>query len=345
MPLIAAGIGAAANIGTSYLAGQAQKKAAKKAADVARRQGAATSALAQANFNQNAALYNPYAASGMRAHNTLMDLILGPSAAAAPGAGGSALGAYGPTAAPTTEQKLANLMQNMNPKLRSKVLREGGTPEQQLATALRVASPMDRGLYDAYMRENQPSPYASPEAQNAPGSSALSAFDQFRNSTDYQWRLGEGQRGVNTAWAGDFESPAAALAMERYSGHMANEELGNWMNQLAKQEGIGINAAGSLAGFGNDMTQMQAGAGQTAADAGANAYGVAGQAAANTYGAVGQGIGQVAGAAFNPAPQIGANVSSYGGGGGYYGSGGLYGTDMAMPTTFANPYTPGSARI
>lgn len=338
MPLIAAGIGAVAQTGLSWLGGKKAKKQAKKAAKLQAAQSAQNSALAKVLYGENKGLFAPSAVQGQRAGNVLMEMLLG----GPPGGGGGAIqpsalaGVPAGPVQPSVEDQFKYLMAQVGPKRTKKIMQSGGDTASKLQMALGLAHGDEKKLYDAYMTEHTVTPSIYEQgglgangmgggAVDANGNpvSALSAFDQFRNSSDYQWRLGEGQRGVNTAWAGDFESPAAAMAMENYSGHMANQELGTWMDRLAQQQGIGLNSAGNIANAGQNMYGQVTGAQQAATDAKMNQYGVSSQAAQNLYGTAAQGIGQVASAAFAPTGSTGYGGSSYGGGGSVPG-GGIY---------------------
>jgi hypothetical protein len=320
-PLVAAGLGAAAQIGGQYLAGKAQKKAAKKAAARQAAQSKANSALAQAVHQQNVGLFAPSAVQGQRAGNTLMELLLG---APSGGAGGAPVA--GPAAGPTVDDQYAYAMSLLGPKLQA---------------ALANANAQERQQYDAWQMQNQPSIYeagglgAGGTGTGAP--SALSAWDQFRGGTNYQWRLGEGQRALNQGYAGTgLDSGAAQIALQEHGQNFASNELGNWMNQLAQQQGIGLNSAGSIAGAGNTMYGNVSGTNQQATDASAASALVGGQAKANLWGTAGSALGQFASQAFK-AP--GAMGSSYGGDpysatGEFYNQG--YSPEMAQfaPPTF-----------
>jgi len=338
-PLVAAGLGAAAQIGGQYLAGKAQKKAAKKAAARQAQQSKANSALAQAVHQQNVGLFSPSAVQGQRAGNVLNEILLGGPAG---GGGGAypAAGAAGPAAGPTVDDQYAYAMSLLGPKSRRIALRTQGTPEQKLQAALANANAQERQQYDAWTMQNQPSIYEQGGlgAQGTGAPSALSAWDQFRQGTNYQWRLGEGQRAVNQGYAGagGLDSGAAQLALQEQGQNFASNELGNWMNQLAQQQGIGLNSAGSIAGAGNTMYGNVSGTNQQATDASAASALVGGQAKANLWGTAGSALGQFASQAFK-AP--GAMGSSYGGDpysatGEFYNQG--YSPEMAQfaPPTF-----------
>ena len=76
--------------------------------------------------------------------------------------------------------------------------------------------------------------------------------------TNYQWRLGEGQRAINQGYAGlgALDSGAARTAQMEHGQNFASNELANWMSQLFQQQQVGANAAGNLAGVGNTDDQL-----------------------------------------------------------------------------------------
>jgi len=80
--------------------------------------------------------------------------------------------------------------------------------------------------------------------------SANSAFDQFRNSTGYQFRLKEGMNALNSqyAGAGAIKSGAAMKSATEYGQNFASGEFGNYLNALNNQQGVGLSAAGAQAG-------------------------------------------------------------------------------------------------
>ncbi len=131
--------------------------------------------------------------------------------------------------------------------------------------------------------------------------SALSGFDQFRNSTNYQWRLGEGNKALNQGFAANrmLESGAALKGFAEYNQNFASNELGTYMDRLAQQQGFGLTAAGALAGVSTNTTGQIIAANNNAASATGNAALIRGQNTSNMY-------GQVAGA-------LGGLASSFGG--------------------------------
>ncbi len=111
---------------------------------------------------------------------------------------------------------------------------------------------------------------------------AQQAFDTYRNSTGYQFRVGEGMNAINSGYAGagTLQSGAAMRAINDYGQGMASQEFGNYLNALGNQQGLGLSGASALAGVGQNYANslgniyQQNGANQAnAALAGANAMG------------------------------------------------------------------------
>ena len=92
--------------------------------------------------------------------------------------------------------------------------------------------------------------------------SAQSGFDQFRNSTGYQFRLGEGMRALNSGFAGSgmLQSGAAAKSALSLGQNMASQEFNNYLGALGNQQAMGLSAGSALAGVGqnyaNSLTQI-----------------------------------------------------------------------------------------
>jgi len=93
-----------------------------------------------------------------------------------------------------------------------------------------------------------PAPQTGQQAQE-------SAFDTFRNSTGYQFRLGEGLDAVGSAYAGigGLQSGAAMRGINEYGQNFASNEFGNYAGLLSGQQAVGAGAASALAGVGQNF--------------------------------------------------------------------------------------------
>lgn len=84
---------------------------------------------------------------------------------------------------------------------------------------------------------------------------AQNAFDTFRNSTGYQFRVNEGMDALNSGFAGSglLQSGAALRGLDDYRQGMASGELGNYMALLGQQQAVGAGAASASAGVGQNF--------------------------------------------------------------------------------------------
>lgn len=112
--------------------------------------------------------------------------------------------------------------------------------------------------------QGQPAPQGNPQAN---------AFDMFRNSTGYQFRLGEGARQGNAAFAGagTFRSGARDKALLEYGQNFASNEFGNYFGMLGEQQNLTTGAANAMSGvnttYANNAGNLAVANGQTLANA------------------------------------------------------------------------------
>lgn len=143
------------------------------------------------------------------------------------------------------------------------------------------------------------------------------AFENFRNSTGYQFRLGEGMNAVsgNAAARGLLNSGATLRALNQFGQNSASAEFGNFFNQLGGMNDRGTRAVGAVGDARMNAATTNANiAMQGAQGMNANRGGGGNALFGNLIGA---GISAVAGG-FNP-------MSLFGGGGNAIGSDGLRG--------------------
>jgi hypothetical protein len=264
---IGATIGAAAiTAGGAVAASSASKKAANKASDTAAAGSAANTALAREQYANNAARLDPYSQGGMRAGGVLSGML---------GVGD-----------PNSSVDWAAYV-NANPDaLEDHNLRHA---DQSLA---------DYGKYhwaaDGSRRD------LTPFGRQSDGG-ALAAFDAFRNSTNYQFRVNEGQKGfAQGAFAKGYgESGAAMKGLEQYRQNIAANELGTFQDRLFQQQQTGMGAASALAGVGQNMVGNVTANNNNAASAAGNAALINGQAQGQMYGSIAGALGSVA-SSFGP---------------------------------------------
>ena len=135
------------------------------------------------------------------------------------------------------------------------------------------------------------------------------AFENFRNSSGFQFRLNEGMDALNSGFAGAgvLQSGDAMRSAVEFGQNLASNEFGNFTNLLANQQQVGLSGANALAGVStnaaNNLTVQNT---QNAANQ-ANALLSRQNPLANGLGALGSGL-------FG----FGNNaVGGFGGGGGF----------------------------
>lgn len=97
------------------------------------------------------------------------------------------------------------------------------------------------------------------------------AFDNYLNSTNYQFQLGQGEQAVETANAPAFSSSATAKALNTYAQGQAGSALAGYEGLLQTGEGQGIGAGTSLGSINTTNATQQASNDLAAAGVTANA--------------------------------------------------------------------------
>lgn len=193
--------------------------ASKGASNAAKTSAAASdraSAVQEENYNKSAATLSPYVNAGVPATQAINALLGLPGAQQAPAA------SMAPAAAPT------------------------GFPSGNW-----------HGI--AQMIQGQPQGGQTVTAQAPAATSAPvnynSAFDNYRNSTGYQFRLNQGLDAVNSDYAGSgtLQSGAAMKSLNDYGQGMASQEFGNYLGALGNQQALGLSAASAQAGVGQNF--------------------------------------------------------------------------------------------
>lgn len=256
--LAAIGLGAA-GVG-SFLGGKSAKKAATKAADTSLQVANQNNALASDIYGQNQQALSPYMARGNVAGDQMNAMLgLGGGFQAPQGA----QTAYGGAGAPNS---MMSLYSGANP---------GGAP---------------MGLAQQDRPVQQGPQYGVPASRPNPGD----PFEVFRNSTGYQFRLGQGMDALNSGYAGagTLQSGAAMKAAQEYGQNFASNEFGNYMGYLGNQQGVGLSGASALAGVGQNYANSVMTNNNNAGTAVANAALARGanNPFANTLGMIGGGL-------------------------------------------------------
>lgn len=89
-----------------------------------------------------------------------------------------------------------------------------------------------------------PAPAAAGGAPTDPNA----GFNNYLNSTGYQFRLGQGQQAITSSNAarGLLNSGATLKAMQRYGQGLASGEFSNYLNQLGGLSGAGLQAGSAI---------------------------------------------------------------------------------------------------
>jgi len=242
----------------SFLSSKSQNKANARAADTSERNNQANVALARDIYGQNRQILSPFVQRGDTAGNAINALL---------GLGGSQpmQQPTAPTAPATSAPQFSNpLLGAAWQGAQGMMAQEQGGP----ATMDMGGQPAGAayGIGDSAMLGNGISPtmtgsnpmtgqQTAQQAQNA-------AFDNFRNSTGYQFRLGEGLDAVTSAYAGigGLQSGAAMRGINEFGQNFASNEFGNYANLLSNQQAVGAGAGSALAGVGQNFAGTVIGA-------------------------------------------------------------------------------------
>jgi hypothetical protein len=276
----AAIIGGAIAAGGAVAASKIGSNATKKASEVSAGAADRASEVQQNIYNQNSATLSPYVQAGVPA-TAQINALLG----------------LAPSPAQQTVQQFAPQQQAYQPNAMRAMQGLPGWMGSGRADGFDYLSG------DAYNGDffgaPQYQPQGMPQGQtvnSAPTQpSAQSAFDQYRNSTGYQFRFNEGMGALNSGWAGNglLKSGAAAKAAMNYGQGIASAEFGNYLNALGNQQGMGLSAASAQAGVGTNYANSLGNIAMQNGNNQANAALAQGQNSAglvNSLGTIGAGL-------------------------------------------------------
>lgn len=158
--------------------------------------------------------------------------------------------------------------------------------------------PQANAPFQFWSGQQPPQGVASNAANNPPQANpqqaANNAFDNFRNSTGYQFRRDQGQDALNSGYAGAgiLQSGDAMRAATEYGQNFASNEFGNYMGLLANQQGVGLSGASALAGVGQNYANNVTANNNAASSAIANAQLAKQNPLGNMAGMIGGGLFQ-----------------------------------------------------
>ncbi len=253
----------ALSLAGNILASNSQNKANKRAAQTSADNNAANIGLAREIYTGNRQILSPFFERGNAAGNQINALL---------GLGGSQVQG-GPQAASLPGVQ-PNALSQFQPAGQAYGL--GDTPGFRPQNGIPQATGFASGIFNAANTLNRneglystqggpqfnPTATASPTQSLTPQQAANNAFDIFRNSTGYQFRLGEGLDARTSAYSGigAFQSGAALRGIEEYGQNFASNEFANYLNALGAQQATGAGAASSLAGVGQNFAGTVIGA-------------------------------------------------------------------------------------
>lgn len=324
MPIGAALGGAAiAGVGTvaaGALSSSAQTKAARTAADSSLQVADLNNQLIRDTRNENVALATPFYNNGVAAGNALNGLLLGTPSPAPTGALSPPPTPAAPPASGYSGPPLAQIMTmprntgqgaidqylsyyqshpNEDPGF-TNISQFHGDPfsDERAANSVLMARNAYLAAHPAVTTPSGTVPAAVPAS--APVASALSPWDQFRNSTNYQFRYDQGLKATEDQYAtkGALDSGAAEKAKITFGQNFASNEIANYMNLLAGQQNVGLSAGNAVMGVSTNATNAITAQNTNAGNTAANAALVSGNANANMWGTVGNAAGQIGGALF-----------------------------------------------
>lgn len=272
----AAAIGAVGAIGGAVIS----NKGASKAAQATQAAADQSAQVQREIYGQNAAALAPWQQSGLQANSAINALL---------GLGGPSNAMGGATIGQPTAQPVQQAPYTSSPT----------DPLMVRLMRMREGIYGDRPVLSDNLSAGTVNTTAAPTQPNAQ-QQYQTAFDNYKNSTGYQFRLNQGLNAVNSGYAGagTVKSGAAMKAINDYAQGMASQEFGNYLGALGNQQALGFSAASAQAGVGQNYANnmgniaMQNGANQ------ANAALVKSQNTANMIGSIANIGGNILGRGF-----------------------------------------------
>lgn len=287
--LAIAGVAAAATVGGAVISSKAQKSAANTAANAAQNTANQNNALQRETYTQNYKTLNPYSERGNAAGNAINSLL----------GLGQAQNQGGPENVITGQAAPNSGVYSFNPAYG--VSNTNGMITQDGPD---YGGVMGQG-FNGYpgFQVNQPqaggtvqtsAPPADPQADYQ------NAFQNYQNSTGFQFRQEQGNNALNTGYAarGSLRSGAAMKDFARFNQNIGSQEFGNYLGQLGNQQNVGLAGASAIAGVSQNMAGAISANNDSAGTAAANAALLRGQANSNMAGGIANGLGTFLGSSF-----------------------------------------------
>ena len=256
-----------ATVAGSVLSSSKASSNANKAADASVQAARENNALTKEIYQQNKGVLAPFVETGANAGALLNDFYGIPQATAAPATG--ALASYGVQSGPDYAAYV-----QANPDLVRDFQKVAGKYGND-------ASAYGEYHWNRYgqFEPGRTLPNSTPQAVTAgPATasvtpSAKSAFADYIANSDYAFQQQEGGNQINSGYAGagTVQSGDAMKALERYRQNLQSGYRQQWAGGVASQQGVGLSAAGALAGVSTNYANTVAASNTAAADARANA--------------------------------------------------------------------------
>ncbi|RIV75623.1 hypothetical protein [Pelagerythrobacter aerophilus] len=277
--------------GASVIGANKNSKAINKATDAQTAANDKAIAAQEKARSENLALQRPIYDAGLPAMGARNALL---------GLGGTA-----PQAANTNTTNALAQYQGANPDTSGTRTMRGPTGWNALDNALERQGyfrPQTPGPISGYGGGtwNADGTQATPAGQT-PQEAAEDAFDVFRNSTGYQFRIDQGQDALNSGFAGSglLRSGAALKALDDYRQGMATAEFGNYWNMLGEQQNLTAGAANAMSGvntnYANNAGNLAMSQGNALANAAVAQANNSNAMWGNIANSVGSGVGILAG--------------------------------------------------
>lgn len=231
---IGAIIGGVASVAGSVIGSSSNKKAANKAAQASQQATDQTVGLQRDIYNQNRQTLNPFVQRGNAAGNAINALL---------GLGGAEMSGGGPAT--------MNIDRGYQPSVDAGARYGLGEYGGMMFPSLEGQT----GAFPSFggpMSQMGGQPMAASSGATSAQQQQENAFERFRNSSGYKFRVNEGMDALNSGYAGSglVQSGAALRGLDDYRQNMAASELGNYMAYLSQQQGTGLSGASALAGVG-----------------------------------------------------------------------------------------------
>lgn len=240
--------------GASILGSNANSKAINSASNAQNQATQQNLALQRDIYNQNANRLSPYDQRGNAAGNAINALLGLSGTSSAPASG----------AQPGAIDWAAYVQGNPDAAANWQVVQ--GTQNDTFGGDV---SRFGAYHYNADGARRDLTPFTAQPQTAASTTDAQGAFNNYLNSTGYQFQLGEMNKGANAQFraAGALDSGAAVKAAQDRAQNMGTSYFNNYLALLGNQQGVGLSAASAAAGVGQNYANAASNINQNNANA------------------------------------------------------------------------------